>query len=1142
MPRATTKSREPATEVRTFLFADLRGYTRFTHERGDEAAATLVTKLVLLARRRIEARGGKVVEVRGDEVMAAFPSARQALRTAVELQENLQSETRREPSLPLSVGMGLDAGDAVVVGSGYRGGALNLAARLCSLAGPGEVLATEAVVHLARRTEGLQYSERGLVQFKGLSEPIRVIEVTTEAPASSPSSADQALQQTAPHSGTEAPASPLPTDAADQVQGATPRSDGASTRSERAKLPIGSFIGALPEGLLVARDAELATILQSLEEVSNGAGRLILLAGEPGIGKTRLAQEASLAARNRDFLVATGRCYESDAAVPFFPFIEALGMAFADAPPALKAEVPHRWPGMGRLLPTAWEGAGSASSDGDEEQQRLFWAVTGFLQAIAVGQPVALFLDDIHWADNSSLRLLQHLARHSRADRIFLFGTYRDVEVDRRHPLDRALLDLHRERLLTRVPVGRFDRAGTAALIAVTLGTDEAEDELVEIVHPHTDGNPFFVQEVLRALVERGDIYRDADTWRRRGSVDIVVPENVRSVIRQRLARLSPEGQEILHEASVIGQTFNFNHLQRLGSRPEEAVEEALDESVAAGLIRESGGDEYAFNHTLTHGALYSEISGHKRRRLHLMVAGLLKQTVESRSNRQVADLAWHFIEGGDAQQALPYVMRAGDGAAAIFAHAEAEYRYRTGVRLALEIHDGLREREALEKLGGVLRTTARYDEAFEALDRAAALYHEAGDLEGEGRVTAQIGVVHHVAGTPAQGIERITSFLASLDDPDAVLPRIGPSLFVGLASLHMLNGNNTDSLAAGTRAWDLARKADDDRMLAEVGVARGTALFLLGQTEDALAVLDETVRRAEAADDTEALSLSLDGLSEICMSRGELERCRSYREQALVLFERMGDPAKIAYGLCMLGSVRFYLGDWTEARALFTRAMDQVERTESSWVRAHPSIGLGMCSLGKGDMEAARRHLQTCIEISERTRSPETLTYGQRLMADCDLLEGNPAGAVQRLEPLLHHPGLARDNVPRVLSALAQARLDLGDEKGAVTAIDEAETLAEGATGRLAMVDVLRVCGLIAARQGRHTEAEQAFENAAHLARDMPFPYAEACALRACGQLSLQKGSVDDAVAHLEAALRIFHRLGAERDAALTHPIVPQH
>jgi class 3 adenylate cyclase len=166
--------------IKTFLIADVRGYTRFTQERGDEAAARLATRFAELAREAIEGTGGTLVELRGDEALAVFDSARQALRAASDLQERFVAETVADPSLPLAVGIGLDAGDAVPVDGGYRGGALNLAARLCSLAGPGEVLASPGVAHLARRVEGLEYVERGAVRLKGLEQPVEVVAIRPE--------------------------------------------------------------------------------------------------------------------------------------------------------------------------------------------------------------------------------------------------------------------------------------------------------------------------------------------------------------------------------------------------------------------------------------------------------------------------------------------------------------------------------------------------------------------------------------------------------------------------------------------------------------------------------------------------------------------------------------------------------------------------------------------------------------------------------------------------------------------------------------------------------------------------------------------------------------------------------------------------
>ncbi len=176
----STAPDETAEEIRVFLVADVRGYTVFTQERGDEAAASLAATFADIAREHVQARDGSVIELRGDEALAVFRSPRQAIRAAVELQAGLLQATRTAPDLPLPVGIGLDAGEAVPVEGGYRGGALNLAARLCGEAGPGEILASQNLVHLARTVDGVRYLDRGELHFKGLSDPVHVLTIASE--------------------------------------------------------------------------------------------------------------------------------------------------------------------------------------------------------------------------------------------------------------------------------------------------------------------------------------------------------------------------------------------------------------------------------------------------------------------------------------------------------------------------------------------------------------------------------------------------------------------------------------------------------------------------------------------------------------------------------------------------------------------------------------------------------------------------------------------------------------------------------------------------------------------------------------------------------------------------------------------------
>jgi class 3 adenylate cyclase len=371
---------DAGTNVRTFLIADMRGYTRFTLEHGDTAAANLATAFAKLKRDAVAARGGDVIELRGDEALAVFSSTRQALWPATELQGQLSLVSTRDPGASLKVGIGIDAGEAVPIEGGFRGAALNLAARLCSLAGPGEVLVTEAITHLARKVEGLEYVERGAMDLKGFAEPVTVLEVRPVRDKTPGTSSLTSSKDTSP-------------DAEDVSEGAN--------RPTIQTLPIGGFLGALPSGLIVAREGELKRALSSIDAVDRGRGRLLLLTGEPGVGKTRLAQEITLNLRNRDFFVAAGSSYEARMSSAYYPWVDVLSTLYRLAAPNLRSQVAQRFPYLAKLLPKE-NLQTPVTGDGQEEQDRLFWSVTGFLQALAETRPLALLLDDLHWADGST--------------------------------------------------------------------------------------------------------------------------------------------------------------------------------------------------------------------------------------------------------------------------------------------------------------------------------------------------------------------------------------------------------------------------------------------------------------------------------------------------------------------------------------------------------------------------------------------------------------------------------------------------------------------------------------------------------------------------------------------------------------------
>ncbi|HEY6282645.1 MAG TPA: AAA family ATPase, partial [Nitrososphaerales archaeon] len=542
-----------AAAIRTFLFVDIRGYTRFTVEHGDAEALQLVEKFGILARRAFAAWHGEMAGSAGDELIAVFGSAREAIVAAIQLQASFAEEAKSNPMLP-QVGIGLDAGEAVPAGDTYIGAALNLAARLCKLAGPQEVLASESVIHIAGKLEGLKYVERGFTQLKGFQDPVHIFQVVDTR----------------------------------QVSHGKSESEQSTREPIIAPLPIGAYLGALPPTVLVARSQELGRVMAAADSVVTGNGRLILISGEAGVGKTRLAQEAMLTVRNRRFLVAVGRCYEQQKTVPFYPFVDVLSSLYNSSPTPIRAAVVGRWPYLYRLLPELGPESIPASAGSPEEIQRLFRAVEGFLQAITSGIPVAIFLDDLHCADQPSIDLMQHLARTSRASRLLMVGTYRDAEIGPRHPLEAALRDLTREELVEKIKLSRLGSDETSKLIAATLGDRSAPTELVKVIQERAEGNPFFTQQLVRFLVERGDLRQADGRWTRSSVVEAAIPDSVRSVIRQRMARLGEGTQELLKEASVLGQTFRFGILERFSGRKEVEIESCLEEASFLGLVTET--------------------------------------------------------------------------------------------------------------------------------------------------------------------------------------------------------------------------------------------------------------------------------------------------------------------------------------------------------------------------------------------------------------------------------------------------------------------------------------------------------------------------------------------------------------------------
>jgi predicted ATPase/class 3 adenylate cyclase len=1082
-------------QVLSVLIADLRGYTAYTVEHGDEAGAALARHFAASTEPVVERHGGRLLELSGDEALCVFASARQALRAALALQEGYRPG-EDGPGLPLGVGIGLDAGEVVPVRGGYRGRALNLAARLCALAGPGEVLASEGVLHLAGAMDGIGSVDRGSVAVKGLPDPVRVFQVTREQDGA-----------------------PDPTD---------PVSSGTGL-IERQQLPTGGFAGSLPMGGMVGREADLARVLHAVDAVAQGDGRLVLLAGEPGIGKTRLVQEVTVAVQERGFVVAAGRCYEPEQTVPYYPFLDVLAALWDLALAAVRHDTARHWPHLGVLLPEALPVPPASASPGQDEQQRVFRAVTGFLEMMAQIAPIALLLDDLHWADGSSLKLLRHVATHTRSSQVLLLGTYRDVEVGRQHPLEGMLLDLRREGLAETVPVRRLPLEGTTALLVATLGDASVPPALAERLHARTQGNPFFVTQVLDVLLRGTTGSHEIGGWDVAAIEGIEVPESIRAAVGRRLSQLSAETQAILHEAGVLGQQFQFDDLQQMTGRSEEEIEAALNEAREQRLLVEIRRDGYGFDHVLTQQVLAGGLPARRRRRLHRAAGEMLERLPDAQRVMCTSELAWHFLQADEPERAMRYALAAGDQAVEVFAHDEAEQQYRTAAQFAHETHATTCKAESLEKLGRILVTTGRYDEAIQVLQDTAGILAESGEVEAMGRIEAGIGNALHRMGATDEAIARLRLALDSL--PDAHPSEAQFDLFEALATCLVAAGRGDEARAVAEKASTAARSLGDVRRQMRAEGQRGLILAILGRDEDALTILEGVVSEAERWGDLETLHSALNNAAHIYGASRNNDAFQRTVTRQLEIAERLGDPYLRARALASLGHHIWVRGDWQIALKYFEQAAALLRGLPSSmsdWLLTAPAAVLVPTAAD----ESVRHYLEECIDTAQQRDDAALLAEAHARLAEYELASGHADVARLRLEPLLAHPCWDVGMFEGVALALAQAILETSRATDDLLRVQELVS-AVIAWARLekvwfVLVEALGLEGRLRARQGDTKAATSDFDEALRLARDLPYPFGEARVLYAYGMAQAEHGKREAGRHHLEKAAAMFRHLGA--------------
>ena len=1100
-PVSATTSAAPVTPVgegalSTVVFTDVEGSTALRTSRGDDTAHVILRQHEHLVRKLLAEHDGREVKALGDGFLAVFASARRALAFAAALQRALEEERWTSPDNAVRVRIGVNAGEVVEEGGDIFGQAVHAAARIAAKGEGGQVLVSEVVCRLVGSVPETTFRDLGRFRLKGFTDRWRLFELvwaSTRAPAAAPSPA-----------------------------------------------------GRVP---LVGRSSQLGELQAAFERAAAGAGRLITVCGEAGIGKTRLTEELIAEALRRRALVFVGRCSEAEAGGAYAPFIEILESALAQAPSpeafraALAddaAEIARLMPKLRRLFPDIGP---ALDLPPDQERRYLFNSMAGFLGRTARARPTMLVFEDLHWADEASLLMLEHLASHVAEMPALLVGTYRDVELADRPALARTLEGLVRRRLVERVRLGRLDATGVARMLE-GLARREPPGPVVDVVFSETEGNPFLVEEMFKYLADEGRLL-DAD-GRFRPDVEVReldVPENVRLVVGRRLDRLSDDTRQVLGTAAVIGNHFRYELLEAAAGLPDDTVLDAVDEAERAHLIvparGDPGGERFAFGHELVRQTVLTRLSAPRRRRLHLAVADAMESTLGRALEDHASDLAHHLTQAGAAaapSRTFRYLALAGRRAFAASGFEEALRSFERAA--ALDAAEPAERAELLVDLSRAQRSVGQWDVALATSLEAIDAYEALGDALAVGRVSADAAYALAWLARFRDAYEMARRGLPAV--AELITPERGYLLAVqGMVAAYVVSYE--DGKQAIDEAMDLAERLGDQRLEAYVADQRGHLEWGWMRHREAVEAGRAAAAGHRACGDLWDQAISLGFMVFSLVQLGCFGEAEEVRAELEPLAERLGCyPALLFCHRARLLIELCRTGDLAALEAAVPRDFEINEAIGGAW-SGQSHTWQGLVHFWRGDWEAAGPHFE---EGSRLDPDGALNGWGWAWLFQHRAYTGRREEALRMLSEREHD--LPRPGGPNrfgpwtMLGAVVEGLAVIGEPaRASVHYPTLVEALDAGVVGGN-YHDVRlfeRVAGIAAAAGKRFNEAEAHFATALRLAEDIPHRIEGLETRRFYARMLLERDRPGDrqrAQVFLTEAAAGFRKLGMPKHAEL--------
>lgn len=892
------------------------------------------------------------------------------------------------------------------------------------------------------------------------------------------------------------------------VPASEPLAYGAS--ADRLHGPAGRPFGAAPaetapqEDPLVGRAAELAVLEESLVAATAGRGGMLLIAGEAGVGKTRLAR----AAFAQSDLAVLAAAASPDSATPFAPIVAGLRSYLHRAPDGLR-DVGPLAAHLALLMPEL--GPVPAASD----RPTLFEAVRCAFAAAARRRPVAVFLDDLHWADAATLELLPTLVSWLEGERILIVGAYRNDELPRGHAVRRLRTELRRAGRLRELAIGPLDAAETAVVAARFLG-GRPSPRLASVLHDRSQGIPFVIEELAIGLAEAGRLQVDSAGVELAGGEAVPIPDTVRDAVLIRLGVLPAGARQVLDAMAVVGVSFDLELIVALVGE-----EDGLTEVIERGFVVEGASGQGAFRHALTREVLYAEVPWPRRRALHRRVATALEA-----AGAPPGRVAEHWLAGREPERARHALLAAAERSWAVHAYRDAAEAARRALELWPDDGDEPTRLAVLDRLGRCAQLAGDLASAVGAWEEAAAGHRHAGNA------LALAGAERHLAGVlELQGAwERalVARQAAAEDFGAAGLPaEAAAERLAAAAHLHGAGrfGAALPLAAAAQRDAERAGRAD---LLARAIALDGSLRAKLGEVEAGIARARAGLALALAHGQPAAAAEAYQRLATALEHAEDYAAARETYRRAHAVCEEQGIAGVGQVCLACLGNLLWQAGDWEEAFARCEEVRGSGDATPL--IRAVATWIAGCIVAAKGEAKRARPLLHSALAAAQHHEYTNMEIGTTWWLARADELDGDPEAALARARTAFARWARTEERhyvVPdlRWGATFFAGRGAAGDLAACANGLAE----IAAATGRAEALSALaHALGETALLDGDAAQAALHFGRALELLRGLELPYDRAQVLLRSGTALAAAGQQELGIEHLTDAYRSARKLGA--------------